>query len=72
MITPVPELYEIPVPPESDVELILLLKVDQSAEVRSPRLVAEDEGRLKVKVPPLLVMEKSVPVVEVASVSAPV
>ena len=50
----------------------MLLKVDQSLEESAPRAVAEAVGRLKVKVPPLLVIEKSVPVVEVARVSAPV
>ena len=35
-IRPVEELYEIPAPAERDVEEILLLKVDQSPEVRKP------------------------------------
>ena len=36
VITPVPETYEIPVPPESDVEEILLLKRVKSADERYP------------------------------------
>ena len=36
VITPVPELYEIPVPPESEVEEILLLKRVKSAALRYP------------------------------------
>ena len=70
--TPVALLYARGYVAESDVEEILLLKVDQSLEDRAPRAVAEAVGRLKVKVPPLLVIEKSVPVVEVARVRAPV
>ena len=35
-MTPVPELYEIPVPPERDVEEILLLKVVKSVAERYP------------------------------------
>jgi hypothetical protein len=33
-MTPVAETYEMPVPPESEVELILLLKVLKSVEER--------------------------------------
>ena len=36
VMTPVPESYEIPVPPESDVEEILLLKVVKSVAERYP------------------------------------
>ena len=36
VITPVAEVYEMPVPPESDVELILLLKVVKSVALRNP------------------------------------
>ena len=46
----------------------LLLKVVQSAEERSPRLVAEADGRLKVMVSPDPVMVKSVPLVDEAKV----
>ena len=49
----------------------LVLKVLQSAEVRSPLLVAEADGMLKVTVLPEPEMVKSVPVVEVASVATP-
>ena len=38
VITPVEELYEIPLPPESEVEDILLLKKFQSVEERYPLL----------------------------------
>ncbi len=69
--TPVDELNASGYVADKEVELILLLKRLQSVEVRSPRLEADADGRLKVKTPPLLVMEKSLPVVEVASVMAP-
>ena len=36
VITPVPELYEIPAPPESDVLEILLLKTVKSPEAKKP------------------------------------
>ena len=72
VITPVLETYEIPVPPESDVEEILLLNTDQSLDESAPLLVAEAVGRLKVMVAPEPVMVKSVPVVEVAKSAVPV
>ena len=59
-------------PPESEVEEILLLKPVKSALVRRPRLVAEAEGILKVMVFPAAVTVKSVPVVEEAMVTVPV
>ena len=48
VMTPVAELYAIPAPPLSEVLDILLLNVDQSAEVKRPRFAAEALGRLKV------------------------
>ena len=48
VMTPVDELYAIPAPPASEVEEIFLLKTDQSAVVRRPRLAADADGRLKV------------------------
>ena len=54
-----------------DEEESLVEKEDQSAEVRSPLLVAEEDGMLKVSVLPEPLMVKSVPVVEVASVAVP-
>ena len=54
-----------------EVEESLVEKEDQSAEVRSPLLVAEEDGMLKVSVLPEPLMVKSVPVVEVASVAVP-
>ena len=70
VITPVEELYAIPVPPESDDDEILLLKVFQSAEVSLPVFAADADGRLKMICEPLLVIAKSEPVVEVAKVTA--
>jgi hypothetical protein len=48
----------------------LLLKVVQSEVERSPLLEPDAVGRLKVMVDPAPVMEKSVPVVEEARVTA--
>ena len=72
VMTPVAELYAMPLPPESEVEEILLLKVFQSVEESLPLFAAEANGRLKFSVLPVFVIVKSVPVVVVASVSAPV
>ncbi len=58
---PLPLLYESGVAAESEVELILLLKVDQSVEVKRPRAVAEADGTANVCVLPDEVIEKSVP-----------
>lgn len=55
-----------------EVEEILLLKTDQSLEVRRPRAEAEAEGKLKVRVAPEPVIAKSVPLEEEATVRAPV
>ena len=60
-----------PEPPESEVELTLLLNVVQSVEVSNPRFTEEAVGRLKVMVFPEAVMVKSEPVVEEASVWVP-
>jgi len=49
-------------------KLNLLLKVDQSLEVKSPLLEAEAEGRLKATWPVEVEIEKSFPVVEAAKV----
>ena len=68
---PVEELYASGADAESDDEEILLLKVDQSVEVRTPRLVADALGRLKLIVLPVFVIVKSEPLVVVAKVSAP-
>ena len=57
--------------PERDEDEILLLKPDQSVDVRTPRLVAEADGRLNAIVLPLPVIVKSVPVVEVAKSTEP-
>jgi hypothetical protein len=58
----------------SEVDETLLLNVVQSADVRSPRTVPEDEGMLNVKVPPAFVIPQSllIAVDDVAKVSAPV
>ena len=72
VMTPVEELYAMPLPAESEVEDSLLLNVVQSAEVRRPRAVADAFGMLKIVCWPLLVMVKSLPVVDVAKVTAPV
>ena len=69
--TPVVALYASGYVAEREVELILLLKVDQSLDESAPLFVAEAVGRLKVMVAPLPVMVKSVPVVEVASSAVP-
>ena len=71
VMTPVPLAYEIPVPPERDVEEILLLNTDQSLDESAPLLVADAVGKLKVMVAPEPVMVKSVPVVEVAKSAVP-
>ena len=71
VMTPVLELYEIPAPPESEEEEILLLKTLQSVLESSPRLSVEAVGRLKIVCWPALVMVKSVPLVLVAKVTAP-
>ena len=68
---PVEELYASGVVALSDVDDILFWKVDQSLEVRTPRLVADALGRLNVIVLPAPVTVKSLPVVEVAKVTAP-
>jgi hypothetical protein len=64
-------------PPERDALVLicrevetLLLKVDQSEVERSPRLLADAVGKLKVSVEPEPVMAKSVPLVEEAKVTA--
>ncbi len=46
---------------ESEVEEILLLKVVQSALVRSPLLVADDDGMLRVSEPPSIAGEPETP-----------
>ena len=58
----------------SEVEETLLLNVVQSPAVRSPRTVPDDDGMLKVKVPPAFVIPQSfeIAVDEVAKVRAPV
>jgi hypothetical protein len=58
----------------SEVDETLLLTVVQSAAVKSPRTVPEEDGMLNVKVPPAFVMPQSllIAVEEVAKVSAPV
>ena len=66
--TPVEELYVSGYTAESDVLEILLLKTDQSAEVRRPRTAADALGRLKVRTSPEAVMLKSEPEVEDARV----
>ena len=71
VITPVEELYAMPAPAKSEVLPSLPLNTDQSELVRTPRLVAEEEGRLNVIVCPEPVTVKSFPVVEVANVTAP-
>ena len=48
VMTPVVELYAIPLPPESDEDEILLLNTDQSAEVSLPVFAADAFGRLKM------------------------
>jgi hypothetical protein len=68
---PVPLSYASGYWAESEVEEILLLKVVQSVEERRPRAEAEAVGRLKVRVLAAPVTLKSVPVVEVASRTAP-
>ena len=70
-MTPVEELYAIPLPAESDEDEILLLKTLQSAEVSLPVFAADAFGRLKIVCWPELVIVKSVPVVLVANVMAP-
>ena len=71
VMTPVDELYAIPAPPLSEVDEILLLNTDQSALVSAPRAAADALGRLKIVCWPELVIVKSVPVVLVAKVMAP-
>ena len=50
--TPVEALYERGYVADKDDEEILLLKVVQSAEMRSPLLLADDDGMFRVAVPP--------------------
>jgi hypothetical protein len=69
-MTPVAGVYEMTDAPEREVEETLLLKSVQSAEESLPVFAAEATGRLKVIVFPLAVTVKSVPVVEVARVTA--
>ena len=68
VMTPVEELYAMPAPAESDVEEILLLKVDQSAAVSLPVFEEDAIGRLNVIVSADAVTVKSLPEVEVANV----
>ena len=73
-MTPEEGVYEMTLAPESDVEETLLLKVVQSPAVKSPRTLAEADGRLKVKAPATFVIPQSLlmAVEEVAKVMAPV
>jgi hypothetical protein len=48
VMTPVPELYAIPLPAESDDDEILFWKVLQSVEVSAPVTTLVAFGRLKV------------------------
>ena len=56
---------------ESEVEEILFWKVEKSVEESLPLALSEAKGRLKLIVCPEPVTSKSVPEVEVASITAP-